>query len=289
MGLTCTVAGTYAVRIGVLAAAQAEASIHDEHWCRAPDRPPRTGQADYWLPHMPLRLVVTPNSLSSKCTLVWPPPPSIAVGDCLVLRLRVTDPWGNPISSVGGAVALLERLREDGTDYGAADWVQCESELQQGRFASMGHEVDHASPGSTDVAGTSGCELVLRAWPRLVGLYVPLVTIVCSRGVERARAPVARGMSVPFSSVHGLPTRHAELCTARPTRHRKDGRFALQSHHIRLSCGAASPLRIVRMRVARLCAAGRWGAWRTSLWLCATLMAIYYGIARMRYRRRCLV
>jgi hypothetical protein len=53
-------------------------------------------------------LLATPQALTAACTIVWPrPPPPVQAGEPIELLLRATDPWGNPVGSLGGATAVL--------------------------------------------------------------------------------------------------------------------------------------------------------------------------------------
>ena len=104
LALCCRVAGEHTARVGLqvhasaprtrTAGAGAAAAVAEVHW----------------LPHPPLQLLATPQALTTECTLVWPRPANVVAGEAIELRLRATDPWGNPVGSLGGATAVLERL-----------------------------------------------------------------------------------------------------------------------------------------------------------------------------------
>lgn len=223
--IACTVAGEYSASISLVVA-----NDHgDEHssenkpsrtpggspWrpgrSQAGQWPPRTPRTPYRgagqpparperelhpLPHPPLRLVVAPGALSAGCTIRWPtPPPVLVAGTPLSLTLHASDPWGNPLSSLGGAVAMLERMREPDELDEPAEWVACE--LERGSSVSSAPPLPHSptrSPGGSggmalawsasssgpDVSGMiegGGTELQLHAHPTRVGAYSPLLTI----------------------------------------------------------------------------------------------------------------
>ena len=168
----------------------------------------------HWLPHAPLRLLATPQALTAACTIVWPrPPPPVQAGEPLELLLRATDPWGNPVGSLGGATAVLERLAdldlqpltllqprravagtaaEDDADDLANRYIPCE--LHRGGFVRDGardgvrdgardgarDDDTYFDPDSSTVPGARSVgwsELRLRAFPTRVGLYLPLLTV----------------------------------------------------------------------------------------------------------------
>ena len=182
-----------------------------------PVSPHQTNAASALLPvpHPPLRLNVAPGALSAECSLQWPSTaPTLLAGQALTLTLLAADRWGNALSSLGGASAVLERQRGgdgyegggegEGDGDGEGHLVPCT--LTRGAGTHVGsayyppsssypsyssyHAVSVASPanggeavggeavgGDADAAAAQGSQIVISACPVVAGVYVPRLTI----------------------------------------------------------------------------------------------------------------
>ena len=246
----------------------------------------------HWLPHAPLRLLATPQALTAACTIVWPrPPPPVQAGEPIELLLRATDPWGNPVGSLGGATAVLERLAdldlqpltllqprravlgagtaaEDDADDLASRYIPCE--LHRGGFVRDGARDDDTYFEPESSARSIGwSELRLRAFPTRVGLYLPLLT------------------------VHGQPFRPPTIEYAMHVRAHHDAPSAMHARAHRDArssphrCALARPPRSARTRAARRCAAARSGSSADFGSLCAMRTATHCGAVQQRCGQPC--
>ena len=122
------------------------------------------------VPHSTVYVDVTAGPISAACSIRWPSPPlGLVAGTPLQLALLASDPWGNPLSSLGGAVALLERLRDPDEMEDVAEWLPCTLE--------HGASIQPAEAPAGETSASSGSELHLRAYPTRAGSYLPLLTV----------------------------------------------------------------------------------------------------------------
>lgn len=133
--------------------------------------PPTSAPTFHPVLHAPLRLTVVAASLTANCSLHWPAATMITAGNELLLTLHAADRWGNPLSGVGGAVGMLERLRDTSELDQPTEWVT--GSLERGANAPASRVV--AGVSRTDIGASS--EIRLRAYPTRVGYYIPQLTV----------------------------------------------------------------------------------------------------------------
>ena len=211
--VACHVAGEYEFAISL---ARSD-DVHRSHppWPSILTTPSGVGRAEQVgpqvldpVPHPQVCVHMAAGPLAVDCTLHWaPPPPPIQAGHMLQLAVRAVDRWGNALSAVGGAVAVLERQREEHELDEPVDWLRCDlmgaaadgpdatafaggngppavvcTATTSAATDAPGGPLSVLSDGGSGGAEASkgGSEFRIRAYPTRAGVYLPIVTVAGS-------------------------------------------------------------------------------------------------------------